>query len=37
MTDRLRTGVLLLPRRYKRAIQIVTDVVLVWLALVRYR
>lgn len=33
MTDKLRTGMLLLPRRYKRALQVVTDVILVWLAL----
>lgn len=33
MTDRLRTGMLLLPRRYKRALQVVTDVFLVWFAL----
>lgn len=33
MTDKLRTGLLLLPRRYKRGLQVVTDVVLVWLAL----
>lgn len=33
MTDKLRTGMLLLPRRYKRALQVVTDVLLVWFAL----
>lgn len=33
MTDKLRTGMLSLPRRYKRALQVVTDVMLVWLAL----
>lgn len=33
MTDKLRTGMLLLPRRYKRALQLVTDVVLVWFSL----
>lgn len=33
MTDKLRTGMLLLPRHYKRALQVGTDVVLVWLAL----
>ncbi len=31
--DKLRANMLGLPRRYKRAIQVVTDVVLVWLAL----
>ncbi|WP_150712206.1 polysaccharide biosynthesis protein [Pseudomonas fluorescens] len=31
--DKLRTNMLGLPRRYKRALQVVTDVVLVWLAL----
>ncbi|WP_054895404.1 MULTISPECIES: nucleoside-diphosphate sugar epimerase/dehydratase [unclassified Pseudomonas] len=31
--DRLRTRMLALPRRYKRALQVVTDLVLVWLAL----
>lgn len=33
MTDKLRAGMLLLPRRYKRALQVVTDVLLVWFAL----
>ncbi|MBA6109352.1 polysaccharide biosynthesis protein [Pseudomonas asiatica] len=33
MMDKLRTGMLMLPRRYKRALQVVTDVLLVWLAL----
>ncbi|PSS47946.1 nucleoside-diphosphate sugar epimerase/dehydratase [Pseudomonas sp. BBP2017] len=33
MTDRVRSGMLSLPRRYKRALQVVTDVVLVWIAL----
>ncbi|MBH3359953.1 nucleoside-diphosphate sugar epimerase/dehydratase [Pseudomonas guariconensis] len=31
--DRLRTRMLGLPRRYKRALQVITDVLLVWLAL----
>ncbi|MDH0304888.1 MULTISPECIES: nucleoside-diphosphate sugar epimerase/dehydratase [unclassified Pseudomonas] len=31
--DRLRTSMLGLPRRYKRALQVVSDVLLVWLAL----
>ncbi|MDF9617271.1 nucleoside-diphosphate sugar epimerase/dehydratase [Pseudomonas entomophila] len=31
--DRLRKRMLALPRRYKRALQVVTDLVLVWLAL----
>lgn len=31
--DKLRTSMLGLPRRHKRAIQVVTDVVLVWIAL----
>lgn len=33
MTDKLRAGMLLLPRRYKRALQVAADIVLVWLAL----
>jgi FlaA1/EpsC-like NDP-sugar epimerase len=33
MTDKLRTGLLRLPRRYKRLLQVVVDVVLVWSAL----
>lgn len=33
MVDRVRRGMLALPRRYKRALQVVTDVLLVWLAL----
>ncbi|MEX5340057.1 polysaccharide biosynthesis protein [Pseudomonas sp. I2] len=33
MADRLRTGMLSLPRRYKRALQVLTDVFLVWFAL----
>lgn len=33
MTDRVRGGMLSLPRRYKRALQVATDVVLVWVAL----
>ncbi|MCL8308502.1 MULTISPECIES: polysaccharide biosynthesis protein [Pseudomonas putida group] len=33
MTDKLRAGMLLLPRRYKRALQVVTDTLLVWFAL----
>lgn len=33
MTDKVRTGMVLLPRRYKRALQVVTDVLLVWFAL----
>jgi FlaA1/EpsC-like NDP-sugar epimerase len=31
--DRLRASMLSLPRRHKRALQVVTDVILVWLAL----
>lgn len=31
--NRLRSTMLALPRRYKRALQVVTDVILVWLAL----
>ncbi|MHA6493807.1 polysaccharide biosynthesis protein [Pseudomonas borbori] len=33
MTDKLRTALLRLPRRYKRLLQVVVDVVLVWSAL----
>ncbi|CAM3371858.1 nucleoside-diphosphate sugar epimerase/dehydratase [Pseudomonas plecoglossicida] len=33
MMDKVRTGMLSLPRRYKRTLQVVTDVILVWLAL----
>lgn len=33
MTDKLRTGLLRLPRRYKRLLQVIVDVVLVWSAL----
>lgn len=33
MMDRFRAGMLSLPRRNKRALQVVTDVILVWLAL----
>ncbi|MFZ3153168.1 polysaccharide biosynthesis protein [Pseudomonas sp.] len=33
MTDKLRITLLSLPRRYKRLLQVVVDVVLVWLAL----
>lgn len=31
--DSIRVGMLSLPRRYKRALQVVTDIVLVWIAL----
>lgn len=31
--DSIRIGMLSLPRRYKRALQVVTDIVLVWIAL----
>ncbi|MEE1867167.1 polysaccharide biosynthesis protein [Pseudomonas auratipiscis] len=31
--DRIRTGMLMMPRRYKRALQVATDIVLVWVAL----
>ena len=31
--DSIRIGMLSLPRRYKRALQVVTDIVLVWMAL----
>jgi len=33
MTDKLRTALLRLPRRYKRLLQVIVDVVLVWSAL----
>lgn len=33
MMDKLRAGLLALPRRYKRALQVVVDLLLVWLAL----
>ena len=33
MMDKLRAGLLGLPRRYKRALQVVVDLLLVWLAL----